>query len=155
MWTSPIIDRTIFDVGNRTAKGLFNVSDWVRIYNNTQYVRDSILDILSVNVSFPTIATPTTATIPDVDDFNSLLTCIDELREVAEEYFSIEMSAVFHAWQAGVDEPSFNYADVNLWENTLLVIYQELLVNSRLRHQITGVAITGADFTRNNSFRSY
>ncbi|MDD2921480.1 MAG: hypothetical protein PHQ36_04270, partial [Anaerolineales bacterium] len=79
-YITPITDRTVEDIANKTAKAFFNVLDWHRIHNNTQ-VTKALMDFLySISVPQESLIEPTIVTVPTIAELNSLLKNIEEIR---------------------------------------------------------------------------
>lgn len=146
-YTTPVYNRTLTDVQTRTSKGLFNVADWNRIYGNTQYVSNDLLTLVGLIVIAPTIATPTTSSIPQVADFNSVLACIEAMRVQMTTYYAAVISAITTlTYIAGAGEKAPDYLAVNQWEYCLDQI--KVLVESfaaLAEKVICGVATCGGD----------
>lgn len=164
-YTEPIKDRTATDITNKTAKAFFNIADWQRIYNNTQITKALVDFLLSINVTFDTLTTPTITTIPTVAQLNTLLANIERIR-LAVEPTVTGLSIIKDDWEYGFGKESPDYLNVNDWENVLDVIYNTIGAESGytgwmpdsgspVRRARAGVATSGTGLTRNNYFRRY
>ena len=124
-YTTPVTDRTLADIAARNSKAFFNVADWQRIYRNAQIVNSlvEIIERAGAPISFPVIATPTTATIPLVSDLNALLLNIETCRLINIAFYLAAPTSIKHDWVAGYGQVSPTYVDVNLWEFTINVIW--------------------------------
>jgi hypothetical protein len=151
-YVTPIFDRTLADITNKTSKAYFNVADWVRVNGNAEYIKELIESFLGISIQLDTVSTPTTATIPTVTDLNTLLANIEHLRTVSEV---IQTTAIKHDWVAGIGEKAPDYLDVNKWEQTIDVICHVYsnYDDYALRFPRTGIAKSGVGRTRNNKFR--
>lgn len=125
-YTPPVYDRTALDITNLTAKAFFNVADWVRVYNNALVVNELVEFLLSINITFDTVTTPTITTIPTVTQLNTLLANIERIRVAACLPAITGLTEVTAAWVAGNAEDSPTYLDANTWERVLDVIYNSI-----------------------------
>lgn len=124
-WTTPVTDWTATDY--------FNVADWERIHDNALHVNGLITSVLGYSISIVTISDPTTTTIIDTTwlyNLNTLIANINRMRAWLSQYYSDYLSDISDLlkedWQAGLGVQSPNYATVNGWENTLLIMYNML-----------------------------
>lgn len=162
-YVTAVTDRGASDIANRTSKAFFNVADWERIYDNTEYVRGEIVTLFGPVIVFSdTISDPTVISIPDVTIFNILTQRIEQLRQVAlavmpELATTPSYGAIKHDWEAGIDKNVPTYKHVNQWERIIDVIHTMIVTytNYRVRFPRTGIATTGAENTRLNMFRNY
>ena len=146
-WVSPIYDRTNVDAQTKTSKGLFNISDWTRIYGNAQYLSNEFISNTGTVLTFTSISTPTMSSDPR-SIFSMLTTLIANLETMRLKLVSWGASIVqvsVLSWVAGPDQVAPIFTDVNQWE------YQEYLIKQFLDTQsisdvICGVAICGGDF---------
>lgn len=126
-YTTPITNRTITDVQNKTSKAFFNVADWTRIKDNEHLTRSLAEILLSISVSASFIPDVTTLTIPTATEVNLLLTNIENLRlAVAGESITGAQTEINDTWQAGLFKTAPNYEDVNLWESTIHAIWTHI-----------------------------
>ncbi len=172
-YTTAIYDRKYSDVYYKTSKGYFNVSDWLRIYENTRNL-DTLYGALQGSsigfVGLPNIAEPLITSFPSVSSFNALLNCIEQIRLDAvgltpNVSINALTTVIKHDWQAGWDKDAPKYTDVNLWEKTIEIIYLNIAdavgytpvppTGSPVRRARCGVAQTGIGLTRNNGFSQY
>jgi len=124
-YTTPVTDRTIADVKNKTSKAYFNVADWQRIYNNTLLTKSLAEILLSSSISASTLTEPTITTIPTVVNFNALLTNIETLRlAVVAESIVGAQTVINDAWEAGLFRSAPDWQDANIWESTIDAIWQ-------------------------------
>lgn len=123
-YTSPVTDRDQADIDALNSKAYFNVADWTRIYDNAEHVNGLFTSVLGYPISFVTLDTPTTATIPTVTAFNTLMENINRMSAWAAEYAAAPIVGTLKGdWQAGAGMQSPNYADVNTWESIIDVLY--------------------------------
>ena len=164
-YTTPITDRTAADVTNKTSKVYFNIADWLRVYNNTQVTKALVDFLLSTSVTFDTLSTPTTETIPTITEFNTLLANIERIRLAAEPTVT-GLSEIKDDWTAGPGAPSPDYLNANDWENVLDVIYNTIGTESGytdwvedsitpVRRARAGISTSGRGLMYNNGFRRY
>ena len=164
-YTEPITDRTQTDVTNKTSKAYFNIADWLRVYNNTQVTKALVDFLLSTSVTFDTLSTPTTETIPTITELNTLLANIERIRLAAEPTVT-GLSEIKDDWVAGAGYPSPDYQNVNDWENVLDVIYNTIGTESGytdwvedsltpVRRARAGISTSGRGLMYNNGFRRY
>ena len=122
-WISPIYDRVLSDVTTPTAKGLFNVADWERIYNNAELMHTSVGEFLGIEIPFDTITSPTTSTIPSAGDINTLLTNINRIITAFNPFINYSINVLRCNWLEG-NANSPNYENVNDWEYALYAIHE-------------------------------
>ena len=162
----PIYDRTAIDITNKTAKAYFNIADWKRVYNNLGNAINLEEVIEGNGIVLPVIAEPTITTIPTVSIFNAMLLALEELRLNLIGYLPSLTTNIKHDWVAGSGSVAPDYKDVNLWEQTIDIIYNNIGAasgytgwvadsGSPVRRNRSGVAISGAGLTRNNGFVKY
>lgn len=158
-YTEPVYDRVLSDVTNKTAKGYFNLADWIRIYGNAELIHALEEVILSNGLTFTEIATPTITTIPTVDDINTLLVNIETVRAL----FPTGAGLVELKTDWG-GNASPTYKDVNDWERNIDLLLALIIEGysgwipdsgSPVRRHRAGVAVSGVGLTRNNGFRRY
>lgn len=153
-YTTPITDRTALDVTNKTAKAFFNVADWQRIYNNTQVTKALVDLLLSINITFNTVVTPTILTIPTVTELNTLLANIERIR-IASNLPSITgLTEITSAWLAGSSVDAPDYLDVNEWEQVLDIVFA--VIGYSVEYAVyCGVAAVGQPRFYQHRFRQY
>jgi hypothetical protein len=118
-YTTAITNRTIADITTPTTKGLFNVMDWTRIYNNTKLTNSLASIMLDDEITFSAITTPTVTTISGTYAiFNTLISNIERLRLAVA---SLSIPGTLTAISENVS--AFDYRDVNLWESTINSIW--------------------------------
>lgn len=125
-YTTPVTDRAQSDITNRTSKGFFNVADWARIYANARLVSSLAEMNLGSAIVFNQISTtPTTSSIPTIDDFNTLIANIERVRAAAflADAPTGTETEIKDDYEAGASKEIFDYQDVNLWESTLDAIW--------------------------------
>ena len=142
-YVTPITNRQLSDVVNKTPIGYFNVSDWVRIYGNALYINAEMAAIGHA-VTFITASTPTTSSIPSITDVNNLLTNIDNMRQYVNTLLAeiSPFATLLYVVGAGGTTPS--YLDINQWELTIDLIKQFLDIFT-IADVICGVATTNGD----------
>jgi hypothetical protein len=126
-YTTPIFDRALSDITNRTAKGLFNVSDWQRIYDNSEAVNILVSDTIGITITFDALTPPTITTIPAVSDINSLLQNIERTRLASGLPAITGLVEIKYNWTAGTDQLAPTYLTVNSWEEVLDIIYYAII----------------------------
>jgi hypothetical protein len=151
-WITPITDRALSDILNRTAKGFFNVLDWSRIYGNAEYVCTLIEVLKSINVDCPVLETPTTATIPNAEDINDFLEGLETLR-IASTLSNPDLVVLKTDYTSGESAETPDYEDVNSWENNLLIL-KNFLIRSSAYEVFCGVAEAGQIRFWQNRFRT-
>src|SRR5574341_1195953 len=81
-YITPVTDRVLSDVTNRTTKGFFNIADWNRIYNNAQLASGLASIQKGVNIPFGDCpATRVITDIPSATHVNTLLQSIELMRQ--------------------------------------------------------------------------
>lgn len=156
-YTTPITDRTQSDIDNLTSKAYMNTADWERIALNAEYVHDFLLSTIALYPTFDYDIFDTDAfaiyIIPDSSELNRLTGNIENMRVAMLPYLPT-LEEVNDNWVGGINEDAPDYVDVNLWEQTIDLIY--LFFNgNQPRHAITGIARAGVGLTRNHGFRRY
>lgn len=120
-WIDAIKNRTQADVTNRMTKGFFNISDWTRIYNNSQIANQIVVLLWKRAVQFLTLTTPTSTTIPSVDNINHLVENIETAR-IASGLPNLLIGPIKHDYLSGSNAITPTYEDVNSWESSLDII---------------------------------
>lgn len=158
-YTTPIYDRVLSDVSNKTSKGYFNVLDWVRVYGNAELIHALEEVILSNGITFNDVETPTINTILTLEDVNTLVSNIEAVRALFPS--GAGLVALKTDW-GGNQSPT--YKEVNDWERNIdlllaLIIdgYTDWIPDavSPVRRARADVTLCGAGLTRNNGFRRY
>lgn len=152
-WITPITDRVLADITNRTAKGFFNVVDWLRIDNNVKYVGTLISVLKGVGVDYTDLADPTTTTIPTAADINDFVENIEALRLASNLPTAFGMVALKTDYTSGESAETPDYEDVNDWENNLLILYN-YLIKSAAYEVFCGVGEVGQVRFWQNRFRT-
>ena len=152
-FVTPIIDRTITDIINKTDKSFFNVADWIRINGNTTYVRALMFVLRGINIDYTELDTPSITTIPTVAEFNVFIQNIENIRlaiglpaiagivDLKTDYEAVENSEV----------P--DYTDANAWEQNLLLI-KNLTISVSVFMVMCGVGASGQPRYWQNRFRN-
>ena len=124
-WTTPVTDRTPADLVARNSKAFMNTGDWTRIYENSRIVFTLVEIDAGESFTFNTISTPTITSIPTITDVNKLVTNIEGARLEAAVLATIPgaLTPIKFDWEDGPSVAMFGYRDVNLWESTLLAIF--------------------------------
>jgi hypothetical protein len=151
-WVSPIFDRELSDIQNRTNKGFFNVSDWNRINGNISEVKDLILSILGLTVTITTLIVPDTNVHPAAEDINSLVGNIEFVRIGACLPLTVGLEILKHDYEPGNGAATPNYIAVNSWEKNLNLLYV-LLPNVGNYKVYCGVATVGQPRFYQNRWR--
>lgn len=158
-YTTPVTDRTMADVQNKTAKGYFNLADFTRIYGNNVEV-NTLLAIFGASVpSFTTISGVTTASTDLLAIINTMVGNIENLRlwciAIQPSYFSglTGFDELKDDWAGGPSASAPTYVYVNSWEKVLDLAYQKILDYTADRSPCIGIAVTGSDFTYQNRWR--
>lgn len=141
-WREPVYDRTATDVANRVAKAFFNVTDWLRVYENTIQDQGVLNALMAQEVVLTDLANPTMYQLVDVDEINSLVANIDLLREYTAVNISTGLIPLPHDYLAGPGATAPSYLTVNDWEQDLLLI-REILVRYADYRISCGVAACG------------
>lgn len=141
----PITDRTQADISNKTPKGYFNVSDWVRIYENAWMLRVLLNTELDLSVVFAQSPTPTVTSLPSHYVFNSLIANIDLARTAAllsGTPSSAVSSILTITYETGQTALAPRYTDVNEWEATVDSVRRA--VQGALEYRVyCGAAVVG------------
>lgn len=119
---SPVTDRTLADVQNRTAKGFVNVEDWIRIYRNSRLVSRIVSTLLDAEVAFDELSEPTTTSFPTVDNLNTLLANIQRAREASGLPDLSGLDDIKTDWTAGASSAAPTYEDANAWERAESIV---------------------------------
>jgi hypothetical protein len=141
-WVEPITDRTAVDVAARAPKAFFNVSDWVRIYGNTQQIQAVVNVMLALSIPVTALAEPTITTLPKVEDINAFIANIERLRAAACLPTGTGVLPLKTDYKAGNSADAPDYQAVNAWERDLLLI-RECLVQAAEQVISCGVANCG------------
>ena len=153
-WITPIYNRTLADVTNKTSIGVFNVLDWNRITGNIAVVLVMANANVLLNIAQNSLTQPTATTIPSVVDINNLAQNIELIRAAIGIPITTGCVPINYAYQSGMNGISPNYNAVNTWELDLNLIYIYLppIINYR---EPCGVAACGQAHFRQNLFRRY
>jgi hypothetical protein len=151
-WQTPVTDRTQDDVDNRTAKGLFNVADWVRIHGNAEVVKALVAVVYGQDIDPSTLTAPSTTTIPTVEDFNAFLEFIDmnpyatltgcTLTEITTEYIE------------GAGGTSPDWEDANNWEQNIETL-RDFIARHLFYMPSCGVPSAGQSMLWQTRFRTW
>lgn len=161
---TPVYDRTLSDVQNKTAKGYFNVEDWERVDDNVIELMTLVDSKLGTGVSSSYIAPSFSLSyFTSAQDINAMCGNIEAVRSfivskspvIAASLSSAGVVEIKDDWVAGPHEPSANFRHANDWEKTIYIIYNALENTTTTRKPRTGIAVCGASMTKNNMFRSY
>lgn len=151
-WVSPIYDRAAADITNKTSKAYFNVADWTRIYDNSLIVRDDLVTLYGYAITFTTLTTPTTATIPSASLINSLILNIERARLASGLPLGIGLAVLKTDWPEGINASAPDYEDVNDWERNLYILHVYPTYANDYR-VCCGVTATGRARFWQNKFR--
>lgn len=154
-YLTPITDRSQADIDALTSKAFFNVADWLRIYSNAQ-VAKALVEYLTdhLTIPFTAVTTPTTATIPSVNDLNALLANINRIRVESGLPDIPGLDTLNEAWLAGNNAASPDYTDANEWERVIDIIYNSM--QASVEYQVyCGVAAVGQPRFYQHRFRQY
>lgn len=153
-YTPPIFDRTQSDINAKTSKAYLNIVDWQRIYDNSLFVRDFLVTEYGIPITFDTLTTPTTASIPPVEDMNKLAGNIERIRLNSGIIGHPGVVVIKDDWIAGAAASAPDFENVNDWEEVMDIIY--LAVQKALLFQKKcGVSTSGQSAWRQNFFRRY
>lgn len=142
-YQNPITDRTAEDVTNKTVKAFFNVADWQRIYNNAQVTKSLVDFLLSINITFNSVATSTITTIPTAASLNTLLANINLIVTSKNNLPAIAgLTTLKDDWAEGTGADSPDYLDANEWE-TILDLILSMVINAVEYRIYCGVANVG------------
>lgn len=124
-YVTAVTDRALSDITTPTSKGYWNVADWVRVYGNSQLVRNLAATMLATSIRFDILSTvPTITTIPSVTDFNTFLANIERTRlAVVSVPIPGTTTEIKDDYLAGSGQESPDWVDANLWESTLNAIW--------------------------------
>lgn len=126
-WTDVIYYRSQNDINWRNSIAFFNLSDWNRINDDTDFCHDLLSTNLGYDVSLISLTPPTITTIPTVDSINNLIENIERLRIAAAMPDGMGLTTVLkYDWKAGANEAAPEYGHVNIWEGTLGYLHQWL-----------------------------
>lgn len=153
-WTDPVYDRTATDITNKTAKAFFNVSDWLRVYGNSELANALVELYTGLSVPFTTLAAPAITTFPSVTAINSLIQNIDNCRAAAYLPAATGIVALDYDFTEGPGGTAPDYTDVNAWEQDLKIIRDALTAAVDYRIYC-GVAATGQARLYQNRWRRF
>ena len=184
-YRTPIIDRIAQDVEDETSKAHFNVADWTRVYENSEYVTELVNILNCAGIVFDDLAYPTITTIPTIAEFNAMLANIERLRLACG---MDGLTAIKDDWKEGTASDAPDYLNANEWERVIDIILNSIGASvdyqihcgvsatgqprfyqarwriftgyipdagSPTRKPRTGIATCGVGLTRNNSYRRY
>jgi hypothetical protein len=122
-YVAAIYDRVLADATNKTAKGLFNVSDWLRINNNTGVVEVLVEALLGISIPNTSLTPPVNGTWVTISPLNSLITNIENIRLASGLPAITGLVELKDDWLAGSSADAPDYTDVNDWERVLDLIF--------------------------------
>jgi len=128
-YVTPITDRTISDILNKTAKGYFNKADWTRIYGNSSELNSLIDTKLGDTITFNSVTVPDIDGAPEdiLDLLNTTLANVTRMRTgLLANFPFVDITGsldIIDDWIAGDNETSPDHTDVNEWEETIDIIY--------------------------------
>ncbi|MHC1772941.1 MAG: hypothetical protein AB9907_14670 [Flexilinea sp.] len=154
IYERPIYNRSLNDIVVRNSRAFFNVSDWTRINNNTQYARELVLDIKGGLIPHVTLAPPTRTTKPTAADINALVQNIIYV-QAAADVTEADRYTLFADYEDGADKATPDFIKVNSWERVLYIIINRYLSLSVGRLLVTGIGHVGSNPTLQNYFRRY
>jgi hypothetical protein len=152
-FVTPITDRTITDIVNKTDKSFFNVADWIRINGNTTYVRALMYVLRGINIDFTALDTPAITTMPTVAEFNSFIQNIENIRLAIGLPESVGVIPLKTDYEAIENSEVPDYTDANAWEANLLLIKQ-LTISVSTFMVMCGVGASGQPRYWQNRFRN-
>ena len=149
-YITPITNRTLTDITNRTARGFFNLSDWERIDNNTAYAAEMVEAFQGITIARTVLPVRTMDNFMLASDINALVQNIINVRDAAiyADTAGYNISASFIPGGR-----SMNYINVNTWEKVLDVIVKRYSNLSFGRTAKIGVAVAGQRLTVQDFFR--
>lgn len=153
-YIEPITDRAQSDIDNETAKGYFNVTDWLRIHDNTETAYALVSFLLGVTIAQNVLTEPTIATVPTVAQINLFIQNINTLRENSGLPAITGLEALKDDWVAGRSAGAPNFEVVNSWERVLDVIYKSISISTEYRIYC-GVAASGQPRFYQHRWRQY
>lgn len=153
-YTIAVTNRNETDILIQSDKAFYNVSDWERLYNNTEYVKTIMEILLHIGIVFNSVTPPTITKIPTVTDFNTLIANINRIR-VDSKLPAIEgLVTLKDDWAAGSKETTPTYIDVNAWEKVVDIMMQSIGV--LVEYNIyCGVATAGMSSMYQHRWREY
>lgn len=111
-------------VTNRTITDYQNLSDWERMYGNAKLVIALVEILEDTTIAYTSVSEAVSeTTLPKIDDYNGILTGIENLRQVAVSNIPSLTTEIKDDWVAGIGKPAPSYVDANLWESTLDTIW--------------------------------
>jgi hypothetical protein len=153
-WTDAIYDRTTQDIIDKTSKGYFNIVDYTRIHNNHHAVHH-IIEVMRFLLfdEFGHIV-PLITTIPTMDDINTLVQNIQQLRGASGLPLSANIKDLKTNWGGGMGESAPDFEIVNDWERNLAFI-RSLIVESSKYLVWCGVGAAGQPRFWQQRFRTW
>ena len=111
-------------VTNRTASSYFNVSDWTRIYHNSQIVNELSVIKLGTSITFTSVTAPSMSSLMTSMQYNIyyLARNVENIRAAMAALLP-SLRAVKFTYAVGYNSPSPIYSDVNQWESTLDTVW--------------------------------
>lgn len=120
---TPIYDRTQTDIVNRTSKAFINIADWLRIKENTDFVKALAEYALNTTIAQNTLTEPTITTFPTATEINEFLENIENVRAAVSLPAPLTLPTIRHDWAEGLGALSPNYLKANDWERVIYFVY--------------------------------
>ena len=155
--TTPIYDRVLSDVTNKTAKGYINTADFQRIVTNIYALIGHVYTRMAIVIT-ARISSYGITVIPTQTEINNLCLNLEEVRVamVAIDPTIGTVSGIVSVktdWEAGPITQSPTFRNVNDWERVTYLLYTEAAIRSADRKPQTGIAGCGVGLTFNHRFR--
>lgn len=153
-YITPITDRELLDITNRTSKAFLNIADWIRIYNNAELTKILVDFLLGTSTTFDAVSTPTVFTKPTVTQLNTLLANMNRVRIASGLPEITGLSELKADWLEGSSADAPDYIDVNAWETFIDTIFNCIGLSMEYRIYC-GVSATGQPRFYQYRFRQY
>lgn len=117
-YQTPVTDRSPADLAARNSKAFFNLTDYIRIYENARLTRAWAQYTTGFPIPFTTIEYPTMLTDPRtiVLKLRDLASNIEALRDQFAASIPGLEQQVKTDWEAGTNKPGIDYIHLNQWE---------------------------------------
>lgn len=130
-YTTPVYDRTQSDIAAQNSKAFLNYTDWIRIYDNAEWVNGLFTSEIGYSLQFDELTDPTTASIPAKTFLNTLLENIERMRYWSNAYLSDYINdplfvEIKDDWDEGHAVASPNFTHVNSWEKVIDIMFNVL-----------------------------
>ncbi|MBV5322625.1 MAG: hypothetical protein JZU60_02170 [Ilumatobacteraceae bacterium] len=153
-YVTPVFDRTLDDITNRTTKAFFNIADWTRISGNAEAVNILVNFLSKTSIVFNPVTNQLITSIPTAAELNTLLANIERIRVTCSLPAITGLVEIKDDWVAGRTADAPDYETVNDWERVLDILLSANIESADYR-VYCGVSNAGQPRFYQHQFRQY